>query len=455
MSRSSAARLWDVVILGGGPAGSAAGLTLLQRDDLAIAMVEADHYDGPRIGESLSPGARPLLDYLGIWERFRATQPLASFGSLAAWGGETPQALDYLFTLHGNGWSLDRTGFDRLLAETFQERGGRLWQRTRLRAAQRLPSGEWQLQLHGEETSPRSLRTRFLIDATGRSGRLARHIGTVRCHEDRLVGVARIAQLPETAAIPSAIHVEACDDGWWYAAPLPERRLVVVAMSDADLIGERRLTDAQCWQQRLAAMPMIAPLTEGVRFTTPPRGFPAHTSRLVAPGGDGWVAVGDAATARDPLSSTGIPYALGSGIHGALVAVNALTHNADMLPSYARSLNDDYQQYLNSRWNIYRRETRWPDQRFWQRRRTRVELDPMTPLSDVAPATRLDATNPVHLTPGQARALLAHCRSGASSHQVVRDFAECHPELPDQRIILGLQELAEAGLVTLERAVAS
>ncbi|MHC4880808.1 MAG: tryptophan 7-halogenase, partial [Planctomycetota bacterium] len=58
---------FDVVILGGGPAGCAAGLTLLKRDGVSVAIVEASDYTVPRIGESLTPGIRPLLEYLDLW----------------------------------------------------------------------------------------------------------------------------------------------------------------------------------------------------------------------------------------------------------------------------------------------------------------------------------------------------------------------------------------------------
>ena len=93
---------FDVVILGGGPAGTAAGMTLLKREGLSVAVVEASDYTTPRMGESLSPGMRPLLEYLHIWEPFKQEQSLKTFGSQAAWGSDTPSALDYMFTLHGN-----------------------------------------------------------------------------------------------------------------------------------------------------------------------------------------------------------------------------------------------------------------------------------------------------------------------------------------------------------------
>lgn len=143
---TAAASRFDVVILGGGPAGTAAGLTLRKRDDIAVAIVEATGYQTPRIGESLSPGVRALLDYLDVWRAFRRQQPLEAFGSRAAWGSPEPGALDYLFTIHGTGWSLDRLRFDRMLADTFVERGGSLFTQTRFIATRRTADG-WVVEL--------------------------------------------------------------------------------------------------------------------------------------------------------------------------------------------------------------------------------------------------------------------------------------------------------------------
>lgn len=67
---------FDVVIIGGGPAGISAALTLLKRTDISVLVVEAGHYDRPKSGESLSPGVRNLLDYLAVWDDFAGMAPL-------------------------------------------------------------------------------------------------------------------------------------------------------------------------------------------------------------------------------------------------------------------------------------------------------------------------------------------------------------------------------------------
>jgi flavin-dependent dehydrogenase len=85
--------------------------------------------------------------------------------------------------------------------------------------------------------------------------------------------------------------------------------------------------------------------------------------------GDGWVAVGDAASTIDPLSSQGILYAMTSG----LAAANALldANPAEALKRYASALADRFHKDLTTRAHFCRRERRWSDRPFWQRRSLR------------------------------------------------------------------------------------
>jgi 2-polyprenyl-6-methoxyphenol hydroxylase-like FAD-dependent oxidoreductase len=62
---------YDVVILGGGPAGAATALSLRSHaPDLSVALIEQTNYHATRIGETLPPAVRPLLETIGVWQAF-------------------------------------------------------------------------------------------------------------------------------------------------------------------------------------------------------------------------------------------------------------------------------------------------------------------------------------------------------------------------------------------------
>jgi len=95
---------------------------------------------------------------------------------------------------------------------------------------------------------------------------------------------------------------------------------------------------------------------------------PATSSRLDRATGDGWVAVGDAAMAFDPLSSKGLTHALASGIRAGEALDYALAGNATALDAYGSSASDAFREYSRQRTIYYGRERRWPRSVFWRRR---------------------------------------------------------------------------------------
>jgi len=76
---------YDVLILGGGPAGCATALALrAQAPTLAVGLIEASSYDQPRIGEVLPGVARVFLEHLGVWKAFQSERVRRVHSTLSA-----------------------------------------------------------------------------------------------------------------------------------------------------------------------------------------------------------------------------------------------------------------------------------------------------------------------------------------------------------------------------------
>ncbi len=454
MKTINQSKCFDVVILGGGPAGTAAGMTLLKRKGTSVAIVEKSDYSSYRIGESLTPGIRSLLEYLDVWKTFESEQSLQSFGSQAAWGSDSLQALDYMFTIHGTGWGLDRVRFDKMLANSFSERGGELLSQTQFLECERTPENTWKVQIKDSDENVKSIYCKYLIDATGRRGLLVRQFGGIRKKHDNLVGVGCVGQIPEGVSLESVTQVEACEYGWWYTSPVPINQVSVVLMSDADIVSQLQASRPSKWRSLLKSMPLTSERIKGATFTKKPKTFLAFSSYLQEVGGENWVAVGDAVASHDPLSSSGIPHAIGSGVHGGLVAANILFGNGKMLESYQESIYKDFFQYLQTRWKYYQREARWENSLFWKRRRTPIRIAANTKLEVVKTSTEQLTYSSTHLPSTLLKELHESCQTGIAAHQVISTFTNKHPQFPDERVILALQELIETDCVEVQQSFA-
>lgn len=366
MTENSAAEkktMLDVAIIGGGPAGAAAALSLRQLMPAAsVAIFDAGRALRWKPGETLSPGAISTLDSLDCSAAFKTFSEtggaLESFGVQAAWGAAEPYEHDFLYSLHGNGWRLDRARFDAMLLGRAESAGAEV-QRGMALMDSLEEDGGWRLRLRGAERS-----ARFVIDASGRAARFASQRGARPIASDRLAGVFAFFE----GTHPADTLIEATEQGWWYSTTVPGATAVVAWMSDTDLIRRMDLKSAASWNALLDQSAHTRKRVSGAIAKGAPTIFAAHSQRRSEMGGRGWVAAGDAAMTFDPLSSHGILKAMRSGKLASFVAVDFLTRGIETHERYTRLALTEYDAYEQARQSFYREEQRWPSSSFWSRR---------------------------------------------------------------------------------------
>ena len=340
----------DVAVVGGGPAGCATAIALRRRGVERVGLFEAGDYSGERIGESIPPDTRVVLERLGLMARFAADGHEPCLGSCSAWGSNELGYNDFVFNPHGQGWHLDRRRFDESLAAEAEAAGVAVTKGRRCDDA-------------------RDLDARFVVDATGRTAQVARAMGARRVLHDRLTCVVGFVQRRPESRLTRLTMLEAVEYGWWYAARLPDERVAVAVAAEPDAVKSCGLHTREGWLAALDATEHLA-LELGERAHDAgeliTRTAPSFVLDRVA--GDGWLAVGDAASASDPICARGIHDALSGGLMAADALAAALDGDTGALDSYADELTARFSRYLHERDHLYGLEQRWPDAPFWAQR---------------------------------------------------------------------------------------
>ena len=165
------ARECDVLIIGGGPAGATAGALLAQRGH-QVTVLEKAHHPRFHIGESLLPANLPLLDKLGVADAVRAV-------SIEKWGAEfvspwhAPSSQTFQFAeawdkSMPHSYEVRRSEFDDILIRNAAARGATVVEGCRVTDVDIQGTEGTTVTARQEDGTVRTLRTRFLIDASGR-----------------------------------------------------------------------------------------------------------------------------------------------------------------------------------------------------------------------------------------------------------------------------------------------
>jgi flavin-dependent dehydrogenase len=317
------------------------------------------------MGESLSPSAAPLLRELGLWDVFIADGHTPCYANASAWGGATLHHYDFLRDPRGHGWHIDRPRFERRLTERAMAAGATIIGCSAHPARVELSGDCWRAAI--AEHDP--IEARMLLDATGRSAWLARRNGARRIATDRQVAAVAFLRARHTPIEDTRSLVESVERGWWYSAVLPDGRMAVAFMTDADLLPRRRI-DRGDWAALLSEAPHTAGrVAEGSYHPEAvPRVVSASSGHLEPMAGHGWVAVGDAAMCFDPLASHGLTVALASARDVSEAVAGALHGHPGAIDRYVARLSAAFTDYQALRTVIYGAERRWADAPYWRRR---------------------------------------------------------------------------------------
>jgi flavin-dependent dehydrogenase len=350
----------DITIAGGGPAGTTIG-RILASWGYDVIIIAAK--DTQKAGEVLGPEADPILDLVGLTQLFEQRPGLATqcYGVVTYWSASGADWTDH--RLRGvHGWSVDRLCLGAALKQLAIESGCR-WLDGTAAGCTRRNQGGYEIEVI-TPIATQIVNTKFVVDATGRPGSISRRLGARRLVDDRLIAAATCFGRQSPQPDPY-IRLTTNPDGWWYRSdgPTGDTRLAVVA-DPRDSSGKPL---ALVNRLRLI-LGNVAKAEESAKTTSPIFVLDASSARLDCCARDGWIAVGDAATAFDPLCGQGLAQAFGSAFAAAHAVRERMAGHAEALVAYDHVVQATYHY---SREQLQLRYAYWAEcerTSFWRNR---------------------------------------------------------------------------------------
>jgi len=311
----------DVVVIGGGPAGSTVSTLIAQRGH-SVQLFEREKFPRFHIGESLIPETYWVLQKLGMLEKMKqshfvkkhSVQFVNSNGKLSApfyfWDNKPHEC--------SQTWQVVRSEFDLMMLNNARERGVDVHEGAHVQNVIWEEGRAVGVVVRTADGTSNEVRSKVVVDASGQSGLIQQKL-KLRIWDPLLnkgaiwtyfEGAYRDTGRDEGATM---VLQTANRLGWFWYIPLHDNRISVGVVAPFDYLFKGRNNHEVTYNEEVERCPAVKErVSMGKRVT----GYFAtrdysYRSKEVA--GDGWVLVGDAFGFLDPLYSSGVLLALKSG----------------------------------------------------------------------------------------------------------------------------------------------
>ena len=337
---------FEVAVIGGGPAGAAAGRLLAQWGHSVIVLTRSGSQSS-LLGESLPPSTRKILDRVGALQAVEAGGFVRSTGHTVWWGESEGRVEE--FPEGDAGFQVLRSDLDRVLLALAADAGARVEGDATVRDVKidgdvhRIgyttgdhTKGDYTEGYHttgdhagGDYTAgdcAQEVRARWVLDCSGRSGVVARDFRRQQEGQATLAFLG-VWRRPDGWPVPDPTHtlVESFDDGWAWSVPIDEEVRYFTVMVDPRLTEMERGKDlAPIYRSEMAKAKRMVALLDGARMEGEAWACSASMYSASRYADGRILLVGDAASFLDPVSSLGVKKALASAWRAAVVAHTSL-----------------------------------------------------------------------------------------------------------------------------------
>ncbi|WP_442483087.1 NAD(P)/FAD-dependent oxidoreductase [Aeoliella sp. SH292] len=344
----------QVVVIGGGPAGSTVS-TLLAQQGVQVELFEREKFPRFHIGESLIPETYWVFERLGMLPKMKASHFVEKYSvQFVSASGKVSTP----FYFHENKphecsqtWQVERSEFDTMMLENAREHGVTAHEGARvldiLFEGDRAVGVEVKL----EDGTQRRVMADVVVDASGQSSMIINRFG-LRMSDPKLNKGAIWTYFEGAYRDPGqnggATLVLQTEDkkGWFWYIPQHNNVVSVGVVADFEYLFQGRGDHEQTFNEELDRCLNVKERVSIGKRVDRYHATKDYTYRASRAAGDGWVLVGDAFGFLDPLYSSGVLLALRSGA----VAADAIAEGLAKGDTSAAQLGKweaDYVQGMN------------------------------------------------------------------------------------------------------------
>jgi flavin-dependent dehydrogenase len=323
---------FDVIVVGGGPAGGAAAGVVAEAGFRTL-LLEREAMPRFHVGESLMPDCYWPLQRLGLVERMKRSA-FVQKRSVQFVTSDGRQSEPFYFSEHdprecSTTWQVERADFDKLLWDRAAELGAECRDSTRVLEVTFDGERATGVIVQDDAGNEQKISAQVVMDATGQHSFIANRLGLKVPNPDlkkaAIWSYWRNARRdPGDDAGATLILHTASKDSWFWFIPQSNDITSIGVVADNDYLLKGRGKPEEVYASEIANCPGLLPRLADAEQTEPVRTIKEFSYTTTQHAGDGWVLIGDAFAFVDPIYSSGVYFALESGVRAADAVVDGL-----------------------------------------------------------------------------------------------------------------------------------